>query len=257
MLQWAPSSHPSGASSPLSNSRSPWVLSHQSLRWCQGLSPSHGASRLSSLPLSSPGPPWPGSFRQPPSCPHKLLCLCQLPCSKVPSPPLQPSQPRVTPPGQVHRPTSPGRKWGKKCLRISRWPSLHPCPPANLTSPPSPAPQRPSPVTSTKSGWHRIQTTVMTLTSPSWIWRLWLLLHHRPTHVSALLWRHKPPESNWCLVSGVREITSVAFNRPLFVYMTTTNNNSLPLLGASYMHLLHVLYIYYFYTPNNANGKFC
>ncbi|XP_058286791.1 disabled homolog 1 isoform X11 [Hylobates moloch] len=77
------------------------------------------------------------------------------------------AQARVTPPGQVHRPTSPGRKWGKKRLRISRWPSLHPCPPANPTSPPSPVPQRPSPVTSTKSGWHRIQTTVMTLTSPS------------------------------------------------------------------------------------------
>ena len=192
MLLWAPSSHPSGASSPLSNSRLPWVPSRQSLRWCRGLSPSHGASRVSSLPLSSPGPPWPGSFRQPPSCPHKLLCLCQLPCSKVPSPPLQPSQPRVTPPGQVHRPTSPGRKWEKKCLRISRWPSLRLCPPASPTSPPSPAPQRPSPVTSAKSEWHRIRMTVMTLTSPSWTWHLWLLPRHRPTHVSVLLWRHKP-----------------------------------------------------------------
>ncbi|XP_072830464.1 disabled homolog 1 isoform X10 [Vicugna pacos] len=93
--------------------------------------------------------------------------VAQPPCSQVPSPPWPPSQPRVTRPGPVHRPTSPGRKWEKRCLRISRWPSLRPCPPANPTSPPSPAPQRPSPVTSTKSGWHRIQTTVMTLTSRS------------------------------------------------------------------------------------------
>lgn len=213
MLQWALSSRPSGASSPSSNSRSPWVLSHQSLRWCRGLSPSHGASRVSSLPLSSPGQLWPGSFRQPPSCPHKLLCLCQPLCSKVPSPPLQLSLPRVTPPGQVHRPASPGRKWGKKCLRISRWPSLHLCPLANPTNPPSPVPQRPSPVTSTKSGWHRIQMTVMTLTSPSWIWPLWLLPRHRPTHVSAI---YKPNESD-ALFPG-SENSSVTFNRTLHFY---------------------------------------
>lgn len=184
MSLWVPFSHPSGASSPSFNSRSPWVLSRPLLRWCQELSPSHGASQVSFLPPSNPGQLWPGSSRQPPSCPHKLLCLYQLPCSKVPSPPLQPSQARMTLPGQVHRVTSPGRKWGRKCLRISRWSSLHPCPPVSLTSPPWPVPQRPSPVTSTKSGWHKIQTTVMTLTSPNWIWHLWLPLRHPPTHVS-------------------------------------------------------------------------
>lgn len=200
------------------------------LRWCRGSA--HRMGPAGSLPCHSAALARRGRAVSASMYHAHTNCYAFASCHLFQGPltPLQPSQPRVTPPGQVHRPTSPGRKWEKKCLRISRWPSLR-------LYPPTSKPDQPS-LTCTSEAFSSyfnkvgvatgIRMTVMTLTSPSWTWRLWLLPRHRPTHVSVLLWRHKPLRTTDALFL-VSEKPAQLHSTGLFVYITTTAANNSPL----------------------------